>query len=406
MAVHKRKYRGKIVWRYKFDAPGSTREHRIFCAKVGFATKQAAIDAEAARRIEEQKKYEMRNAGAAVTAEVPKTLAMLLDEFMRQHAQEKLSPTTVEGYQIMASHLAPELLAMPLTEITPLHLNREWTRLVKSGGHKRKTKEARPLAAKTVRNIAGLVSSAFSRAIRWGLVEKNPATNSEPPRAKKHIVGSLIPAEQTLVLKGASGPWCMEMLLKMAEDTGARRGEILALRWSDIRDGIATIERALIQTKARGLEFKSTKTERPRRVDLPASTVACLEDHRKRQDIYRQQYGADYRADLDLIFANPDGTPLKPGSVSATVSALMKRLKLPKSKGASLHLLRHSHASILLANGVDLATVSQRLGHSSIRTTAEIYAHALRGKDRAAADKWDQVMQGGGDTTENTKTVN
>ena len=100
----------------------------------------------------------------------------------------------------------------------------------------------------------------------------------------------------------------------------------------------------------------------------------------------RRQLGPDYRADLDLIFANPDGTPLKPDSVSSAVSLRCRRLGLPK--GASLHTLRHTHGSFLLADGVDLATVSERLGHSSVRVTADIYSHALRGRDQEAP-RWD-----------------
>src|SRR4029078_12279035 len=88
---------------------------------------------------------------------------------------------------------------------------------------------------------------------------------------------------------------------------------------------------------------------------------------------------------------NPDGSPLMPNSVSSTVSRLCRRLGLPQ--GASLHVLRHSHARLLLAEGVDLATVSARLGHSSVRTTADIYSHAIRGKDHAAALCWDDIMQ-------------
>ena len=121
-----------------------------------------------------------------MTAALPTTLAMLFEEFFSQHAEEKLAPKTIECYRELATYLVPELLAMPLREITPLHLSREWNRLLKSGGHHRKTKEARPLSAKTVRHIAGLVSSAFARAERWGLVAKNPVTRSEPPVPKKH----------------------------------------------------------------------------------------------------------------------------------------------------------------------------------------------------------------------------
>src|SRR5208283_427020 len=152
----------------------------------------------------------------------------------------------------------------------------------------------------------------------------------------------------------------------------------------------AFVDRSLCQTRD-GLIFKSTKTEKPREVSLPPTMPAVLARHRERQDEHRRKFGADYRSDLDLIFADPDGSPLMPNSVSATVSRLCRRLGLPK--GASLHVLRHSHASLLLEKGVDLATVSARLGHSSVRTTADIYSHAIRGKDRAAAQVWDDVMQ-------------
>src|SRR5581483_8614449 len=94
-----------------------------------------------------------------------------------------------------------------------------------------------------------------------------------------------------------------------------------------------------------------------------------------------------------LIFANPDGTPLKPDSISATVSALFKRLKIPKPKGVALHLLRHTHTSILLAQGVPLPAVSARLGHSSVRTTQEIYAHMITGQDEEAARKYEEYQQ-------------
>jgi integrase len=360
---------------------------------VGFASKQEAIDAEAQRRTEELKKCELAKAGAAtVAAALPTTFAMLLQEFFRQHAEEKLAPKTIERYRELAAYLAPELLAMPLGEITPLHLSREWNRLLKSGGHHRKTKQARPLSRKTVRHVAGLVSSAFARAERWALVASNPVTRSEPPVPKKHRGIALTPAQQALVFESATRPWCMATFLEVAAATGARRGEVLALRWSDIQEGCAVITRSLTQTR-QVLDFKDTKTERPRDVKVPASALATLEAHRKRQDEFRVQFGPDYRADLDLIFANPDGTPLRPNSVSSVVSLLFRRLGLPK--GASLHSLRHSHGSHLLADGVPLPVVSERLGHSSVRTTAEVYAHALRGQDDDAAQRWDEFQRRG-----------
>jgi integrase len=391
MSAHKRKYRsGQVVWFYQFDPPGSTREQRGRVTESGFATKREAEDAEAIRRTEEQRKQDLAKAGANVAAPLPKTLSMLLEEFFRQHVDEKLAPKTIERYHEQAAYLDPELLRMPIAEITSLHLTREWNRLLARGGHHRYTKQPRPLSAKTVRNIAGVVSSAFARAIRWGLISINPATNSEPPRAKKHYGIALTAAQQAMVFAAASGPWCLAAFLEVAAALGARRGEVLALRWSDLQDGRATIARSLTQIK-QVLKFKGTKTERPRVVKVPESALATIEAHRKQQDEFRHQFGPDYRADLDLIFANPDGTPLKPDSVSATVSLLFRRLKLPK--GASLHSLRHTHTSHLLADGVPLPVVSARLGHSSVRVTAEIYSHMIHGQDDEAARRWDEFQR-------------
>jgi integrase len=378
------------VWYYSFDLPGSGRQGRRRAKESGFATKREAEDGERKRRIKEEQKCEIAKSGASLAAALPTTLAMLLEEFLRQHADEKLAPKTVERYREQATYIDADLASMTLAEITSLHLNREWARLLKSGGHTRKDKTPRPISAKTVRNIAGLVSSAFARAIRWGLVSTNPVTNSEPPRVKKHYGIALTPAQQAMVLETASGPWCMAAFLEAAAAIGARRGELLALRWSDIREGRAVITRSLTQTK-QVLEFKCPKNERPRVVKVPESTLASLEAHRKRQDEFRPQFGPDYRADLDLIFANPDGTPLKPDSISAAVSLLFRRLKLPK--GASLHSLRHTHTSHLLADGVPLPVVSARLGHSSVRVTAEIYAHMIHGQDDEAARRWDEFQR-------------
>ena len=388
MPVYKRRYRsGKVAWYYQFALPGSTRQNQNLVTESGFATKQEATDAEAVRRAEELVR---EAATGGVAAPMPTTLAMLLAEFMKQHAQENLAPKTVERYREMAAYVSPELLAMNMTEITPLHLSREWTRLLKCGGHTRKSNTPRAMKPKTVRNIAGLVSSAFVRAIKWGLATTNPVTHSDLPKVRKRIGMALLPSEQDRLTQCATGPWCLSVFLDAAAATGARRGEVLALRWSDVNGMIAFIDRSLCQTRD-GLVFKSTKTEEPRKVELPPSMVASLEAHRLRQDEFRRQFGPDYRSDLDLIFANPDGSPLMPNSISSTVSRLCRRLGLPK--GASLHVLRHSHASLLLADGVDLATVSARLGHSSVRTTADIYSHAIRGKDHAAALCWDDIMQ-------------
>ena len=397
MPVSKYKYdSGRVVWRYQFTL-GATRKDQKLIQQMGFATKQEAMAAEATRRAEEQTR---RAAAGGVAAALPTTLAMLLAEFMKQYAEDNLAPKTIERYEEMAEYLSPELLSMTIGEITPLDLSREWARLLKSGGHTRRTKEARPMKPKTVRNIAGLVSSAYLRAIKWGLATVNPVTHSDLPRLKKRAGLALLPAEQDLLTACSLGPWCLQTFLEMCVATGCRRGEVLALRWSDIRNNKVFVDRSLCQTRD-GLVYKTTKTEEPRDIALPPGTAGVLEAHRLRQDQFRLQFGPDYRADLDLIFANPDGTELKPDSISATVSRICRRLGLPK--GSSLHTVRHSHASILLEKGVAITTVSERMGHSSVRTTADIYSHALRGKDEEAAEIFGKVMQSAREAVKATK---
>jgi integrase len=119
--------------------------------------------------------------------------------------------------------------------------------------------------------------------------------------------------------------------------------------------------------------------------------VEALKAHRVEQERFRKQFGPGYRTDLDLVFCNPDGSELSPDSISSMVSALYRRLKLPK--GASLHSLRHRHASILLASGVPLTDVSKRLGHANPNVTAAIYAHALPGRDALVAEAWEEFQR-------------
>jgi integrase len=373
----------------------------------GFTTKKEAQEAEAVRRVEEQKRVEMSKAGR-IDAPVPKTLAMLfaeyfLDQEQKPEGSNRLALKTLERYREQAAYLSPDLLDMVLADITPVHLNREWNRLIESGGYHRKTRVHRPLSPKTVRNVAGVVSTVFSRAIRWGLLTSNPVEQSEPPIPRKRKGAALTPAQQKLLIDAASGCWCLPVFLELSAATGARRGELLALRWADCVDGALFISRSLSQTK-KGLQFKATKTEEPRPVVLPDSAIIALAAHREQQDVFRQQFGPDYRADLDLIFSEPDGSPLKPDSISSSVSALFKRLKLPKPKGASLHMLRHSHGSHLLASGMELTAVSERLGHSSVYVTATVYSHAIKGRDKEAARKWDEFQRQGADPLANDST--
>jgi len=167
----------------------------------------------------------------------------------------------------------------------------------------------------------------------------------------------------------------------------ARPGELLALTRAGVNaiDGIVEITKSLEQTKD-GLRIKPPKNGKPRRLKISRSAVEALAMHLQQQDETRKMFGSDYRADPDLIFCTPEGDYLNPDSVAAKVCVYARRAGL---KAVSLHTLRHTHASQLLAAGVSLATVSKRLGHSSVNVTAQIYTHALSRDEVTAADVWE-----------------
>ncbi len=150
-----------------------------------------------------------------------------------------------------------------------------------------------------------------------------------------------------------------------------------------------TVSKSLEQTKA-GLRVKSTKSKKPRHFRLPQTTILALRFQREQQTENQRLFGADYR-DLGLIFAAPNGDHLKPDLVSQVI---VRRLREAGIKDASMHSLRHSHASNLISRGVPVPAVSARLGHADVSITNRIYAHAIPDDDLRAADEWDGLLDG------------
>ncbi len=148
----------------------------------------------------------------------------------------------------------------------------------------------------------------------------NPVTNSEPPIPQPKEALALSIDQEQLLVEASTASGSPPIILELAASLGARRGEVMALRWSDERDGRALVARSLCQTKE-GLHFKTAKGRNVRLVTIPESCRRLLDTHRERQAEYRRQFGSDYRTDLDLIVCQPNGEPLKPDSISAAASA-------------------------------------------------------------------------------------
>jgi integrase len=383
-SIFKRKLpSGKVSWCLQLEAGSSPGGKRIRIFRSGFQRK-ADAERELRRLLDE------KDAGSLLKPD-PRTFAAFLDEWFANHASRHCAPKTVERYRQLAGYVLPHLGHLPLAEITPLQIERLLNHLKDAGGRDRKTGQPRPLSARSVRHVAGLLSVAFRTAVRWKLVRSSPTEGVQLPRLERREKMAL-DAEQLawyLETAKARAPWLYPILL-FAAATGARRGEILALRWSDVdlARGFARIQRSLEQTRA-GVRLKGTKTGSSRIVPLPRSVVSVLEQLRSEQAGNREFFGPDYRSDLDLVFCAPNGDYLKPDSVTAKACLIAREAGL---KGVGLHTLRHTHGSQLLSAGIPLPTVSKRLGHASTWVTANIYSHAIASDELAAAEKWDAAF--------------
>ena len=238
------------------------------------------------------------------------------------------------------------------------------------------------------------MSAALNAAVRWGMICVSPAAAVKLPKVERREARVLTETEIDWLLSAAlSDVYWVRPLLAVSIATGCRRGELLALRWSDVHLDAAppfiSITRSLEQTKV-GLRTKTPKNGKPRRCPLPDLAVEALREHLAKQQQFRDSFGDDYRDDLDVVFATPEGAHLKPDSVTAKICLLTKNCKMVS---ASLHTMRHSHGSQLLSAGVPLPTVSKRLGHSSVNVTAAVYAHAFAADELAAADAWQERFQ-------------
>jgi integrase len=372
---------GRLTWGYSIDLGKDQNGKRIRPQKIGFARKG---DAETELR----HKLNEKDAGEVVKPD-PSTFVEFMAEWFREHAEQKCTLKTVERYRQLAAYIYPHIGAVRLQELSTLMLQRVFNKLKESGGHDRKTKKPRPLAAKTVRHIAGLVHTALATAIEWGLLKSNPCITKNLPKAPKHEAVALDPAQLAWFTEAARSAGLYEFLM-VAGGTGCRRGELLALTWPDvdIYGRQLWISKSLEQTRA-GLRVKPTKTEKPRPVPLPPSTAEILKGLKAEQEHRKQLFGFDYKSDLNLVFCAADGDYLKPDTITAKACLIAKKAGM---KDTSIHTLRHSYGSQLLSAGVPLPTVSKILGHANVYTTANVYSHALAKDEATAADKWEATV--------------
>jgi integrase len=310
------------------------------------------------------------------------TVAEYLDRWL-DHITPTKSPTTVRGYRGKIRRINAKLGKVKLGKLTAQHLDRTYRDWLDEG-----------LQPTSVHHIHAVISTALNQAVKWGLVDAAATAKASPPplRVQPKKVPSAEVVQRLIAGAESRGQPVLAAAIALATTTGARRGELLGLRWSDIDldRGLLGIERSIKHDDGPGWVVGATKTHAQRRIALDGFSVEVLRRHRAAAEQRAVDAMVDLEADGYVFTFEPTGrTPMKPDSLGQAFRRLCDKEGI---EGMSLHTLRHFSASVLVASGRDVRTIAGRLGHSDATTTLRVYSHMIEGRDRDAADFLGSLM--------------
>jgi integrase len=314
------------------------------------------------------------------------TFGQLLDRWLEESVRMDLSPTTMRTYRAQVEQtVRPRLGKVVLTRLTPKHLDDLYGQMKDAG-----------LSPKTIRNHHAIISSALHQGVRWEWVRENVAEKAKPPRvSQRRIKAPSVDAVRSVIEAAEVRDARLAPLLMLAALTGMRRGELCALRWTDVdlERGELDVSRSVVVVPG-GLAVKTTKTDKFRIVALDAVGVALLAGHRVKVEEWARQAEVTVIADAYVFSHSVDcSKPFRPDNVTGFFTRVRDSLGLHEVR---LHDLRHFTATQLIGAGVDVRTVAGRLGHSDPSITLRVYSHALEERDRAAADTMGRVLGSNG----------
>jgi len=296
--------------------------------------------------------------------------------------REKVKPTTAENYRfILDRYILPKFGSLLLKDLTSVKIERVLIELIQT------------LSESTVRLISIVLSQGLDRAVKDRLLPHNPARGIERPKGKKRVVTPYTSNELKELL-GELKDHRLFAYFRLLAYTGARRGEILAIRWSDLDFEKATLSISKNRTRIGKtvIEQDSTKGGDGKRiVQLDSETLRLTKDHRKRQIGERMKAGSQWQ-EANYIFTQENGLPLDPSTPYQLFKKTAKKLGL---RPESLHSIRHLHATELLNSGAGVHLVKDRLGHSDISTTLRIYAHIRPEQKQEVADLFARAIENG-----------
>lgn len=345
----------------------------------GFPSRKSAKDARDAAR-------HALNRGTYVAPQ-DLTVGQWLDRWIEAHAVT-LKPSTAKSYRDnIDRYLRPSIGGERLQALSPSRLSMAFKDLYEHGG-----KSGRPLSPRTVEFARAVLRRALQDAVIDRVLEVNPVVGTKRPKVTKPKHATWTGAQLRTFLDGLEETERWGPLWMLAAATGMRRGEVLALRWEDVDldKALVHVERSVTQVQQQRL-YVTPKNHERRDVAIDGRTCAVLRSWRKAQMAERLEWGPAYRNDDDLVFTWEDGRPVLPDYVTKAFSTRLASLDLPRLK---LHELRHTHATLLLREGVPVHVVAKRLGHKDPSVTLNVYADAIPADDGRAVEVFSRAVYG------------
>ncbi len=299
-----------------------------------------------------------------------------LRRWLEESARTRVRATTCGIYEsLIRVHVTPRIGGLYLAKVAPAHVHGLLAALERDG-----------VSPRLRQMVRAMLNVAMKHAVRMELLRRNPVAAVDRPRAPRPEIRALEVEECRRLLASAKGDR-LEALYVLALTSGLRQGELLGLRWGDVDLAARAVHvrRTLVEdNRSGGMTFSEPKTAKSRRrVDVPEVAVVALEAH-------RAHLGAIPHPDR-LVFTDTEGNPLRKSNLlRRRFKPLLERARLPRS--TRFHDLRHSAATLLLAQGVHPKVVQERLGHSTVGLTLDTYSHVLKGMQEEAARKLDAIL--------------
>jgi len=315
------------------------------------------------------------------------TIGDYLEQWLRDYCKANLAPHTAQSYEFFVRrHIIPSLGQIPLTQLKPEHLQRLYADKLSTG----RRDGTGGLGARSVRYIHTTLHRALKCAVKLGMIARNPADVVDAPKVKRHEMQVMSESDIHTFLEAAKKT-LYYALFYLALFTGMRRSELLALRWCDVDLMLCqvSVTRSLHHLRNGEDVIRAPKTATGRRlIALSPSAVSVLREHKERQELDRAMLGKPLKDD-DLVFSGLEGKPLLPDTITHAWIKLVRRTGL---EGIRLHDARHTHASLMLKQGIHPKVVQERLGHASIQITLDTYSHVVPGLQEAAAKRFDDIL--------------